>query len=134
MVWSLFEIGEKSECNDMSSSNPSSSPTLRRTLGLFDGIAILIGITIGAGIFSTPQIIATYFSSFPVILAFWLLAGGFVFIGSLIYAELGTRLPNTGGEYVYLNKAFGPNSLLFVPARRPGSRLLRQITCSILYL
>jgi basic amino acid/polyamine antiporter, APA family len=108
MVWSLFEIGEKSECNDMSSSNPSSSPTLRRTLGLFDGIAILIGITIGAGIFSTPQIIATYFSSFPVILAFWLLAGGFVFIGVLIYAELGTRLPNTGGEYVYLTKAFGP--------------------------
>lgn len=83
-------------------------PTLLRTLGVFDGVAILVGITIGAGIYSTPQIIAGYQSSFLPIVAFWLLAGCFVYIGGLIYAELGTRLPNTGGEYVYLHRAFGP--------------------------
>jgi APA family basic amino acid/polyamine antiporter len=91
--------------------NKSSSeqqPTLRKTLSIFDGVAILIGITIGAGIYSTPQIIAGYFSSFEVIISFWILAGLFVYIGGLIYAELGTRLPNTGGEYVYLHRAFGP--------------------------
>ncbi|HCQ03883.1 MAG TPA: hypothetical protein DIT99_25745, partial [Candidatus Latescibacteria bacterium] len=38
----------------------------------------------------------------------WILVGGFIFIGGLIYAELGTRLPETGGEYVYINRAFGP--------------------------
>lgn len=38
----------------------------------------------------------------------WVLVGAFVFMGGLIYAELGTRLPNTGGEYVYLSRAFGP--------------------------
>ncbi len=72
-----------------------------------DGIAILIGITIGAGIFSTPQLIAAYFSSFTVIGTLWLAAGIFVFVGGLIYAELGTRLPNTGGEYVYISRTFG---------------------------
>ncbi len=84
------------------------SPGLRRTLGVFDGIAILIGITIGAGIYSTPNLIATYQSSFGNIIMLWLVAAVFVYIGGLIYAELGTRLPNTGGEYVYLSRAFGP--------------------------
>lgn len=85
-----------------------SQPQLLKTLGVFDGISVLIGITIGAGIYSTPQIIAGYQSSFYSIIAFWIGAGVFVFIGGLIYAELGTRLPNTGGEYVYLHRAFGP--------------------------
>ncbi|MFQ5633554.1 MAG: APC family permease [bacterium] len=87
---------------------PKSQPTLRKTLTVFDGISILIGITIGAGIFTTPSIIAGYQSSFYSIILFWIGAGAFVFIGGLIYAELGTRLPNTGGEYVYLHRAFGP--------------------------
>ncbi|UCC40255.1 MAG: amino acid permease [Candidatus Aminicenantes bacterium] len=83
-------------------------PSLRKVLGVFDGIAILIGIVIGAGIYSTPQIIAGYLGSFQTIIAFWILVGVFVFISGLIYAELGTRLPNTGGEYVYISRCFGP--------------------------
>lgn len=83
-------------------------PTLRRTLGVFDGIAILIGITIGSGIFRTPKEIAGYHHSFESILLFWIVAGLFVYVGGLIYAELGSRLPNTGGEYVYLSTCFGP--------------------------
>ena len=94
----------------MPTNRPSTlqQPTLRQTLRVFDGVAILIGITIGAGIYSTPQIIAGYFSSFATIIVFWIVAGIFVYAGGLIYAELGTRLPNTGGEYVYLSRAFGP--------------------------
>ncbi|MCH8124773.1 amino acid permease [candidate division KSB1 bacterium] len=83
-------------------------PTLRRTLGLLEGVTILIGITIGAGIFSTPQIIAGYLDSFYSIIGLWILVGAFVFIGGLIYGELGSRLPNTGGEYVYISNCFGP--------------------------
>ena len=82
--------------------------SLKKVLGVFDGVAILIGIAIGAGIYSTPQIIAGYLGSFKPILLLWLLAGVFVFISGLIYAELGTRLPNTGGEYVYISRCFGP--------------------------
>jgi len=86
----------------------SSGPSLRKALGVFDGIAILIGITIGAGIYSTPQIIARYLASFDSVILLWLLAGFFVFTSGLIYAELGTRMPNTGGEYVYISRCFGP--------------------------
>jgi APA family basic amino acid/polyamine antiporter len=86
----------------------SSKPSLQKSLGVLDGIAILIGITIGAGIYSTPQIIAGYLSSFDSIILLWLLAGVFVFTSGLIYAELGTRMPNTGGEYVYISRCFGP--------------------------
>ncbi len=86
----------------------SSQSSLRRVLGASDGIAILIGICIGAGIYSTPQIIAGYLGSFKSIIFLWLLAGFFVFTSGLIYAELGTRLPHTGGEYVYITRCFGP--------------------------
>ena len=83
-------------------------PSLRKSLRLFDGIALLIGITIGAGIFRTPREIATYFDSFDPIIWMWVVCAGFVFVGGLIYAELGTRVPKTGGEYAYIYEAFGP--------------------------
>ena len=86
----------------------SPQPSLRKILGLPDGIAILIGIMIGAGIYSTPQIIAGYLGSFNSVFLFWIIAGIFVFSSGLIYAELGTRLPATGGEYVYVSQCFGP--------------------------
>jgi len=91
----------------MPDENTSSKPALRKALGVFDGIAILIGICIGAGIYSTPQIIAGYLGSFKSILLLWLLAGLFVFTSGLIYAELGTRMPHTGGEYIYISRSFG---------------------------
>lgn len=81
---------------------------LKKTLGLFDGIALLVGITIGAGIFKTPQVIANYINSFSIIIILWLSVAVFVYVGALIYAELGSRFPQTGGEYVYMQKAFGP--------------------------
>ena len=87
---------------------PMGKPSLKQVLGVPDGIAILIGITIGAGIYSTPQIIARHMVSFNAIIALWLLVGFFVFISGLVYAELGTRMPNTGGEYVYYTRCFGP--------------------------
>ncbi len=93
---------------EMSVEEVSSKSSLRKVLGVSDGIAILIGISIGAGIYSTPQIIAGYLGSFGPILLLWLLAGVFVFTSGLIYAELGTRMPSTGGEYLYINRCFGP--------------------------
>ncbi|MBN4081012.1 amino acid permease [Caldithrix abyssi] len=81
---------------------------LKRTLGLTDGIALLVGITIGSGIFATPQIIAGYLDSFSSIIILWIGVAVFVYVGALIYGELGSRFPKTGGEYVYIQKAFGP--------------------------
>ena len=81
---------------------------LKKSLGLFDGISLLIGITIGSAIFATPQIIAGYTNAFTLIIILWLAVSLFVYVGSLIYAELGSRFPNTGGEYIYIREAFGP--------------------------
>ena len=85
-------------------------PALRKVLGISDGVAILIGIMIGAGIYSTPQIIAGYLGSFQEIILLWLLGGAFVLISALIYAELGSRMPETGGEYNYITRCFGPHA------------------------
>lgn len=105
-------------------------PQLRKNLTSFDGIALLIGITIGSGIYSTPYIIAGYFDSFVGIMATWAVVGVFVMIGGLIYAELGTRIPTTGGEYAYITRAFGPFAgfmfgwaQLFIIRTSPGAGL-----------
>ena len=89
-------------------SNGVSGPSLRKVLGVTDGIAIVIGICIGGGIYKTPQDIAGHLSSFTTIILLWIGVGIFVFISGLIYAELGTRMPKTGGEYVYITRCFGP--------------------------
>lgn len=83
-------------------------PELRRSLGTFDGVALLVGIVIGSGIYTTPSLVSVYFDSFWPLITVWLAVGVFAMIGGLIYAELGTRLPATGGEYVYITRCFGP--------------------------
>jgi len=85
-------------------------PSFRKVLSISDGVAILIGIMIGAGIYSTPQIIAGYLSSFWEVILLWFLGGAFVLISGLIYAELGSRMPETGGEYNYITYCFGPHA------------------------
>ena len=109
---------------------PTRQPQLRKSLTTFDGVALLIGITIGSGIYSTPYIIAGYFSSFGGVILTWLIVGAFVMVGGLIYAELGTRIPTTGGEYAYITKAFGPFAgfmfgwaQLFIIRTSPGAAL-----------
>ena len=87
---------------------PNGQPQLRRSLRVFDGVALLIGITIGSGIYATPYLIAGYFTSFTGLIVTWIIVGVFVMIGGLIYAELGTRMPYTGGEYTYITRCFGP--------------------------
>ena len=86
----------------------ASQPQLKKTLRVSDGVALLVGITIGSGIYSTPSIIAGYYESFGAIILTWLIVAALVLIGGLIYAELGTRLPETGGEYIYISRCFGP--------------------------
>jgi APA family basic amino acid/polyamine antiporter len=82
--------------------------SLPRTLSTLDVAAMVVAITIGAGIYSTPQLIAQRLPSLPAILGCWIAAGVLAWLGGLVYAEAGTRLPATGGEYVYLVRAYGP--------------------------
>jgi APA family basic amino acid/polyamine antiporter len=81
---------------------------LKRSLRLFDGLAMVIGIMIGSGIFRTPGLVARQLGRPWLTFVAWLLGGVLAFAGALCFAELATRHPKAGGKYVYVREAFGP--------------------------
>jgi amino acid transporter len=80
---------------------------LVRRLGLWSSIGIVIGITIGSGIFRTPAGIATRVPDPTWMMGVWLLGGFITMCGALSIAELAGSLPHTGGLYVYLREGWG---------------------------
>ncbi|HWC00502.1 MAG TPA: amino acid permease, partial [Bryobacteraceae bacterium] len=90
------------------SSAPARAPELQRALSLFDAACIVVGTTIGVGIFLVPGSIARALPSVPLILATWVATGIISFFGALGYAELGAMIPESGGQYVYVREAYGP--------------------------
>lgn len=89
-------------------SGTSPAPGLRRSLGTIDSALIIIGIVIGSGIFVLPNLIARALPSAGAIIAAWIVSGVLSYFGALAYAELGTMMPETGGQYVYLREAYSP--------------------------
>jgi basic amino acid/polyamine antiporter, APA family len=88
------------------------------TLSLKDAVAMIVGIVVGAGIFRTPSLVAANVSSESDALLLWLAGGAVSLIGAFCYAELTSTYPHTGGDYHYLNRAYGrPLSFLFVWSR-----------------
>jgi APA family basic amino acid/polyamine antiporter len=85
----------------------------RPTLSLYDAIAMIVGLIVGAGIFGTPSIVAGAAGSESMMLAMWLVGGAFAIIGALSYAELSTAFPSAGGEYHFIHRAYG-RSLAFL--------------------
>lgn len=85
----------------------------RATLSLFDAVAMIVGLIVGAGIFGTPSIVAGATGSESMLFAAWIAGGVFSIIGALCYAELATAFPSAGGEYHFLQRAFG-RSLAFL--------------------
>lgn len=81
--------------------------SLPRKLGLISAIAVLVGSTIGSGIFRSPAGIAGNVPSEAAYLSCWIIAGLFAMCGALTYAELAGALPHTGGVFVYLYEGFG---------------------------
>lgn len=89
-------------------------PTLVRRLGLWSSIGLVIGITIGGGIFRTPAGIATRVPDPIWMMGVWVLGGVIVMCGALAFAELSAAMPETGGMYVYLREGWGrPYAFLF---------------------
>src|SRR5258706_11525387 len=94
---------------------------LARRLGLFDATMIVMGGIIGAGIFTTPHVVALQVHSPLLILGAWAVGGVIALSGAFIYAELSSQSSESGGQYVYLRDALHPLiafgygwSLLFV--------------------
>ncbi len=82
--------------------------TLQRVLRIRDGMAVTVGIVIGAGILRTPGLIAGYLGSAWAILAVWALGGVVVALSTLVLGEMAAALPEAGGKYVYARHAWGP--------------------------
>ena len=80
---------------------------LKRTLSLRDLIFIVVGTTIGSGIFLTPGRVVETTGSGGVALTVWVVGGILSLLGALTFAELGAAKPDAGGLYVYLRDAFG---------------------------
>ncbi len=81
---------------------------MKRVLRIRDGLAITVGIVIGAGILRTPGLIAEYLANGWLILSVWVLGGVVAALSTLVLAEMAAALPKAGGKYVYAREAFGP--------------------------
>lgn len=87
-------------------------------LSVLDGAAVIVGMVVGIGIFGFPPLVAMHAPTPAVYIGLWLAGGLVMLVGALCYAELGSAYPDSGGEYHYLNRAWGrPVGLLFAWAR-----------------
>src|SRR5579871_5346939 len=81
---------------------------LKRDLGIWAAVSIVIGTVIGSGIFRVPQAMTQNAGSVGMVFAVWIVGGILTMAGALTYAELASTMPGAGGEYVYLTEAYGP--------------------------
>ncbi len=86
---------------------------LQRVLRIRDGMAVTVGIVIGAGILRTPGLIAGYLGDPWIILGMWFFGGVVVALSTLLLGEMAAALPEAGGKYVYARHAWG-NTMGFV--------------------
>jgi APA family basic amino acid/polyamine antiporter len=108
---------------------------LVRRLGLWSAVAVLVGSTIGSGIFRTPAGVAQKIDDVPLFLLAWVVGGVVVLCGALTYSELAAAFPRSGGVYVFVRESFGKlPAFLFTWAElwviRPGAFGAIGITAS----
>ena len=108
---------------------------LTRRLGLWSAVAVLVGSTIGSGIFRTPASVAQRIDDVPLFLLAWVVGAVVVLCGALTYSELAAAFPRSGGVYVFVRESFGRlPAFLFAWAElwviRPGAYGAIGITAS----
>ncbi len=81
---------------------------LPRRLGLWSAVAVLVGSTIGSGIFRVPSTVAADVGTVGAMILLWVLGAAIALFGALTLAELAALFPRSGGIYVFLREAYGP--------------------------
>jgi APA family basic amino acid/polyamine antiporter len=87
---------------------PRGPSELIPSLGLFTATMLVAGGVIGSGIFRKPGVMAAQVGSPVLLLGIWLLAGIITLFGALTNAEIASAIPETGGQYVYFDRIYGP--------------------------
>lgn len=84
------------------------APVLLRQLGVVSATALVVSNMVGQGIFTTTGFLAGDLGSPNVVLGIWVVGALIALAGAFCYSELGINFPSSGGEYVYLTRAYGP--------------------------
>nr|XP_045592765.1 Y+L amino acid transporter 2-like [Procambarus clarkii] len=124
-----LDVGLKAGCIEA----PSGPVKLRKELGLLNCVGLIIGNIIGSGIFVSPRTVLHYAGSVGMSLSVWVASGFVSMIGAICYTELGTMIPQSGGNYTYLHEAFGPLPAflylwMVVMIGIPGGRAIGALT------
>ncbi|XP_048237481.1 b(0,+)-type amino acid transporter 1-like [Haliotis rufescens] len=133
-----MELRQRAAADSTETSEPkvqidTSKMTLKREIGLFSGIAFVVGSIIGSGIFITPQGVLRNTGSVGLCMVVWSSGALLSLLGSLTFTELTSVTRTSGGEYAVLLKTFGPiPAFMFVwsieIARNPASRAVQTLT------
>ena len=112
---------------------------LKRRLDLHHGVAIIVGLVVGSGIWVAPRGVMAACGSPALTLLVWLVGGLFATLGAFCYAELGTTFPESGEKYTYLKRFYGtcPAFLYlwaYVLVVRPAANVIKLITFSHYFL
>jgi len=99
--------------NRVALDDPTTGARLRRLLGAWTALFVGLGIAIGSGIFRVPGVVAGALHAPGWIVLVWVLCGAVNLMQGLVTAELVTRYPKAGGEYVYLREAYGEFAAFF---------------------
>jgi basic amino acid/polyamine antiporter, APA family len=111
---------------DVSSSKKFTQENLKQSLGFNETLSLVIGTVIGTGVFLKAAVMTQEVGSAFWVLSAWFAAGILSLAGALCFAELGSRFPEAGGEYIYLREAFGElpaflNGWMLFGIGNPGS-------------
>lgn len=87
--------------------------TVKREIGLLGGVALVSGSMIGSGIFMSPQFVLAYVGGPGASLLIWALSGLVALCAALCYTELGTIIPESGGEFIYILRIYGSAPAFF---------------------
>ncbi|KAI8827090.1 amino acid permease-domain-containing protein [Fimicolochytrium jonesii] len=131
-----FDLGPHNQFLIPLSSTISKSETdLPKHISFWSSLSLIVGMSIGSGIFASPGVVFEHSGSVGSALLVWVVGGVLAIAGGLCYAELGTSMPSSGAEHPYLLRAFGSlPAFLFgfsgVTVTRPGSVAIITIICA----